>query len=211
MLLNGALQSRAGKTLFGFNQTNCTELFGRPASRLPPGCSVVREVSVPNTGLGLTRHRRYSDALSGRPSGRQPAFRHRGRSLAEGSGCGWFSSGVCGEYARKLSGGQAFPLVTGLQPWTVNPSRKLRRFESLHLPATTRSGLNSAGSSRTFSAPTTSKVGAVVSALVNPQRREVQQLVRIALPGRPFRAARSGLKMGLGLWLPADVGVPWFV
>jgi hypothetical protein len=25
----------------------------------------------------------------------------------------------------------------------------------------------------------------------------------------PFRAARSGLKMGL--WLPADVGVPWFV
>ena len=130
MLLNEALQSRAGKTLFGFNQTNCTERFGRPVSQLPPGCSVVREVSVPNTGLGLTRRRRYSDALSGKRSGRQPAFRHRGRCSPRGPVVAGF---------RRLSVGNAhvscrwkgrFRWSRACRRWTVNPSRKLRRFES---------------------------------------------------------------------------------
>ena len=81
------------------------------------------------------------------------------------SGCSRWSSAVCGEYARKLSAGSAFPLVTGLVPVVCKSIAKASKVR-IPSPDTTPSGLNSAGSSRKFGAPRTSQVGPVVSALV---------------------------------------------
>src|ERR1039458_8059063 len=56
---------------------------------------------------------------------------------AELSGCRWFTSAVCGEYARKLLPVRRFRWSRACNPGTVNPSRKLRRFESFtchHVP-----------------------------------------------------------------------------
>jgi len=46
------------------------------------------------------------------------------------SGCGRLRAGVCGEYARKLLQVRRFGWSHACSRGTVNPSRKLRRFES---------------------------------------------------------------------------------
>src|SRR5450759_5137327 len=46
------------------------------------------------------------------------------------SGCGRLSPAVCGECARKLLWERRFRWSARCRPWSVNPSRKLRRFES---------------------------------------------------------------------------------
>ena len=46
------------------------------------------------------------------------------------SGCGRLRSGICGECARKLLRVKRFRCSQQCSPGTVNPSRKLRRFES---------------------------------------------------------------------------------
>ena len=119
------------------------------------------------------------------------------------SGCSRLWSAGCGEYAWKLLGGQTSSLVTGSPPLVCKSIAKASKVR-IPSPVTTHSGLNSAGSSQQFSAPTTSKVGAVVSALVNPQRREVQQLstaTRLTSIGLScLRAPRSVLKQA---WMTA--------
>jgi hypothetical protein len=50
--------------------------------------------------------------------------------LAGVSGCSRLWSGICGECARKLLAPMRFGWSEGCRPWSVNPSRKLRRFES---------------------------------------------------------------------------------
>src|SRR5665647_930315 len=58
-----------------------------------------------------------------------------GTNLAAGlSGCRWFSSAVCGEYARKLLIGRAFPLVRGVPPVDCKPIAKASKVRILHLP-----------------------------------------------------------------------------
>ena len=109
--------------------------------------------------------------------------------------------------------------------WSVNPSRKLRRFESFtghhvirgsarnsaqlaecHLGHLRFSpGLNSAGSSRKFSAPPgLPKLALSCRRSSNPQRREVQQLgtaTRLTSTGLScLRAPRSVLKQA---WVTA--------
>jgi hypothetical protein len=152
MLLNGALQSLAGKTLFGFNPTYCTELFDRPASQLSLSCSVVREVSVPNTSLGLTRHRSYSCALSWTP------FRVNSLAFLLVDRAHWdirwwlvFVGSLCGIRTEVLAD-VVFVLITGLQLWDCKSIAKASKVRIPSL-ATTRAGLNSAGSSRKFGAP----------------------------------------------------------
>src|SRR5450756_1265291 len=46
------------------------------------------------------------------------------------SDCGRLRSAICGEYARKLLWDRRFRWSACCRPCTVNPSRKLRRFES---------------------------------------------------------------------------------
>ena len=67
--------------------------------------------------------------------GSGPALRARARSCAQRAspeGFGWhrLTSDICGEYARKLLRVRRFRWSRPCRPWTVNPSRKLRRFES---------------------------------------------------------------------------------
>jgi len=50
------------------------------------------------------------------------------------SGCGRLRSAVRTEYARKLSGGQAFPLVTALSPKDCKSIAKASKVRILHLP-----------------------------------------------------------------------------
>src|SRR5665648_336272 len=50
------------------------------------------------------------------------------------TGCSRWSSAVCGEYARKLSGGSAFPLVTGLVPVVCKSIANASKVRILHLP-----------------------------------------------------------------------------
>src|SRR5665647_439429 len=58
-----------------------------------------------------------------------------GTNLAAGlSGCRWFSSAVCGEYARKLLIGRAFPLVRGVPPVDCKSIAKASKVRILHLP-----------------------------------------------------------------------------
>src|SRR5471030_1271217 len=56
---------------------------------------------------------------------------------------GWprLTSAVCGEYARKLSGGQAFLLVTALSPKDCKSIAKASKVRILHLPPSVREGL----------------------------------------------------------------------
>ena len=50
------------------------------------------------------------------------------------SGCGRSLSDVCGEYARKFSGQQAFRLVTALSPGGCKSIAKASKVRILHLP-----------------------------------------------------------------------------
>src|SRR5665647_229067 len=47
-------------------------------------------------------------------------------------------SAICGEYARKLSGGQALSLVTGLAPMDCKSIAKASKVRILHLPPRAR-------------------------------------------------------------------------
>src|SRR5450830_1544204 len=50
------------------------------------------------------------------------------------SGRSRLSPDICGEYARKLSGGQALSLVTGLPPLVCKSIAKASKVRILHLP-----------------------------------------------------------------------------
>jgi hypothetical protein len=58
----------------------------------------IRGCRVRDVGLDVVARRRVNTNCSG------------------ASGCSWILSAVCAEYARKLSGGRAFSLVTALPP-----------------------------------------------------------------------------------------------
>ena len=63
----------------------------------------------------MTRDSRTMDWMRG--VGLDVEVRRGERELLAGvSGCSWYASAICGEYARKLSRGETFSLVTGLPP-----------------------------------------------------------------------------------------------
>ena len=81
----------------------------------------------------LTRDLNHEDPGPWRRDPHHGATRERGL-LAGVSGCSRLWSAVCGEYARKLSGGLAFSLVTGLPPVVCKSIAKASKVRILHLP-----------------------------------------------------------------------------
>jgi hypothetical protein len=80
-----------------------------------------------------------SDCLGPAPAGdRQPGGLPRvlqdSTSRIWTSGCGRLRPAVCGEYARKFSGEQAFLLVTALSPMDCKSIAKASKVRILHLP-----------------------------------------------------------------------------
>ena len=119
-----------------------------------PPCGTMVAPSIAFDGWLRSRIRRGRQIL--------PSFATTVGAFPRPEVSGWprLTSAVCGEYARKLLRVRRFRWSQACSLGTVNPSRKLRRFESLHLPpharASTRPGRH--GSS---APPRTSKVGPV--------------------------------------------------
>ena len=90
----------------------------------------VPRTSTDGLVLAMNRHRRAGTQDStGRPCPRSRPPGGAGRR-PEVSGWHRLATAVCGEYVRKLLRARRLRWSQPCNQWTVNPSRKLRRFES---------------------------------------------------------------------------------
>jgi len=131
MLLNGALQSLGRQNLVRFrpNKLHRT-LWPSGIATSQPSRSVVREVCVPNRSSSLTMPRTYQGAWSCKPVEVENASIVVVDVAFGVSGCSRWSSANCGEHARKSLRVRGLRWSWSCSLGTVDPSRKLRRFES---------------------------------------------------------------------------------